>query len=381
MKLNFRNTKLPMAVLAGLAAGSLVLSGCAGAGADSAQDSGELDLAPLGIESAQEEELQALYDAAIESGDTEVTIYAGHHDEFLGIYDAFEDRFPGLTVDPQTYVGAELQTTLEAERQSGNHVVDVLSNPNADRYAEQGFAEKYQPATFELPDWIDGRISEDQIADPNGFYHSPWALMFAASYNTNLLDESDLPDSWADLADEEWAGKLTFMTPSTPGGTMTVSTALLQAGVVDEGWLQGVGANAKIVAQDQLALQSISAGEYAYQPLAASISILNAKEDGAPVEVQFFEENNVIATEKWMLAANAPSSDAGKLLLNFLFTAEAQELTLDSGNFPINQHESLESPHGWPKLEDASFVELPAQSVMRAKMTEYGDLFKSITAK
>lgn len=379
MKLNFRITALPQAAVAGLAVSALLLTGCGGP--DSAAAGAELDLAPLNIDSSQEQELQALYDAAIESGETDVAIYAGHHDEFKGIYDSFEERFPGLTITPETYVGAELQTTLEAERQSGNHVVDVLSNPNADRYAEQGFAEAYKPGTFEMPEWAEGRVSLDQIEDPKGFYYAPWALMFASSYNTELLQESDLPESWADLADDEWAGKLTFMDPSKPGGTMTVTTTLLQAGVVDEAWLKAVGDNAKIVAQDQLALQSISAGEFSYQPLSASISILNAQKDGAPVEVQFFDENNVIATEKWMLAADAPSSDAAKLLLSYLYTVEAQEKTLEAGNFPINQDESLTSPHGWPALADAKFVELPQQSVMREKMAEYGDLFKSITAQ
>src|SRR5699024_8281655 len=146
-------------------------------------------------------------------------------------------------------------------------------------------------------------------------------------------------------------------------------------------WLVDVGENAQIVAQDQLALQSVSSGEFAYQPLSASASVLNAQQDGAPVEVQFFDENNVIATEKWMLAANAPSGDAAKLLLSYLFTYESQEKTLDAGNFPINQDEDLTSPHGWPSLEEASFVELPPQDHMREKMTEYDELFRSVTGQ
>lgn len=379
MMLNFRSGRLSKAVLAGAAACTLFLTACGGP--NSAAAGGGLDLTPLKIDSGQEQQMQGLYDAAIKSGETDVAIYAGHHDEFKGIYDAFEKRFPGLTITPETYVGAELQTTLEAERKSGKHVVDVLSNPNADRYADQGFGEKYTPATFAMPEWAAGRISPDQIEDPEGFYYAPWALMFASSYNTKQLQESALPNSWADLADEKWAGKLTFMTPATPGGTMTVLTTLIQAGIVDQAWLEKVGANAKIVAQDQLALQSISSGEFAYQPLSAGISVLNAQQDGAPVEVQFFDENNVIATEKWMLAAEAPSSDAAKLLLSYLHTAEAQEKTLEAGNFPINQDESLTSPHGWPRLSDAAFVKLPEQALMRQKMTELGPVFKSITAK
>ena len=364
-----------LAALSILACAALALSACSGG---SAAAGGELDMTTLKLEASQASELTELYNSAIDSGNTEVTIYAGHHDEFEGMYSKFEERFPGITITPETYVGADLQTTLEAERQSGKHTAGVISNPNADRYAEQGFAEAYTPVTFSVPSWTEGRISPDQIKDPKGFYFSPWALFFSSSYNTNEIQEAELPGTWAELADPKWDGKITFMNPSTPGGTMTVLTTLLDAGVVDKEWLTTVGGHAKIVAQDQLALQSIISGEFAFQPLSAATSVLNAKKDGAPVEVHFMDEDNAVATEKWMLAANGPSPEASKLLMNYLFTAEAQEQTLAAGNFPIEQDPSITSPHGWPTLEDSKFVELPKQSHMREAMVEYADLFKAI---
>ncbi|GAB3616670.1 hypothetical protein GCM10027416_12270 [Okibacterium endophyticum] len=362
---------------AAIACGMLGLASCSASGA---AEGGELDLDPLNLTAEQESEFESLYEAAIESGETEVAIYAGHHDEYLGIYEAFENRFPGLTIQPETYVGAELQTALEAEKQSGRHVVGVISNPNADRYAEQGFAEAYRPVTFEIPAWTEGRISPDQIEDPKGFYHAPWALLFASSYNTELLDENELPGTWAELADDEWEGKLTFMTPATPGGTQTVLATLLNDGVVDEEWLRTVASHAKIVAQDQLALQSISSGEFPFQPLSATTSVLNAQEDGAPVAVHFMDEDNVASTEKWMLAADSPSPEASKLLLSFLFTNEAQNATVEAGNFPLAQDSSVESPHGWPALEDVNFVPIPEQTALRAKALEYSEgLFREIS--
>src|SRR5699024_7851115 len=261
--------------LVSLVTGALFLEACGG---DSEAQDGAIDLDRLAVSAEEEAELRELYDAAIESGQTTVTIYAGHHDEFLGNYATFEEIFPGLTVVPETYTGAALQTVMDAERESGNHVVDVISNPIADRYAAQGFGEEYTPVTYEMPEWAEGHVAPDQIEDPAGFYHSPAALLLSGSYNTDLLSEDDLPESWDDLATGEWDGEITFMDPSTPGGTWTTSTVLLQAGVVDEAWLKDLGNNAKIVAQDQLALQSLSSGEFSYQPMSASASILNAQQ-------------------------------------------------------------------------------------------------------
>lgn len=373
------NRSLRSVSVAGVITGSLFLASCGSGGASEAQG-GDIDFQALAITSEEEEVMRELYDSAIESGNTTVTIYAGHHDEFLGNYEAFEEVFPGLTVVPEIYTGAALQTVMDAELESGNHVVDVISNPIADRYAAQGFGDEYTPVTYEMPEWAEGTVAPDQIEDPEGFYHSPAALLFSGSYNTDLLDEGDLPESWHDLASDDWSGELTFMDPSTPGGTWTAATTLLQDGVVDDQWLKDVGSNAKIVAQDQLALQSVSSGEFSYQPLSASASILNAQQDGAPVEIQIFDEDNVIATEKWMLAANAPSKEAGQLFLNYLFTAVSQEAILEAGNFPISQDENVESPYGWPSLAEIDFVDVPEMSVMTEKTAEYDDLFRSITA-
>ncbi len=356
---------------------SVLLAGC---GATAPASGGELDLAPLTLGAEQEHEMRQLYDAAIESGETDVSVYAGHHDEFTEIYESFESRFPGLTISPEVYTGAALQTALDSERTAGRHVADVISNPNADRYAEQGFVEPYQVVTFAMPEWSEGRISPDQLRAADHTYYSPTALMFSASYNTQKLTQSELPTSWAALAGPEWRGKIVFMDPSVPGGTNTVLTILLNAGVVDQSWLDAVGRNAKVVAQDQLALQSISSGEFPFQPLSATTSIVLAQKKGAPVDAYFYDVGNVIATEKWMLAADAPSPAAGKLFLNYLHTVEAQRAVLEAGNFPINQDPSLTSPHGWPSLADLDFVPLPALSVVRQKSTEFGPLFKRLTA-
>ncbi|MGO1182350.1 MAG: ABC transporter substrate-binding protein [Micrococcaceae bacterium] len=367
---------LPIA-LSSIAISALVLTGCSATESESGNGSGA-DFDGLDLASDVEQDLNSLYEEAIESGNDEVMIYAGHHDEFTAIYEGFEERFPGLTISTGTYVGAELQSLLEAENETGSHVVSVISNPNGDRYAEQGFVEPYELLTWEMNPELEGRVDPSQLAAEDHMYYSPWALMFNMSYNTEALNEGDLPATWADLKDSEWSNKLTFMTPGTPGGTMTTLTQLVNGEVLNEDDLEAISANAKIVATDQLALQSISSGEFPLQPLSATTSIVNAISQGAPVEVHFLEEDNVIATEKWMLGNNAPSEAAAKLFLNYLHTVDAQEQALESGNFPTNQHESLTSPYGWPALEDVTFTTLESQDVLRPVMTELTPTFQSV---
>ncbi|UBH07043.1 hypothetical protein K8P10_002554 [Leucobacter sp. Psy1] len=374
MKLTKRSFALSATVVM---IGTVGLAGCSSSAASSA----DADFSGLGLNTDVEAELQGYYDAAIESDATEVMIYAGHHDEFTAIYDGFEERFPGLTITTGTYVGAELQSTLEAERQTGKPLVSILSNPNGDRYAEQGFAAPFEVPTFEINEALEDRIDSSQLTDGEHLYYSPWALMFNISFNTDLVEESELPGAWTELGDPEWADRITFMNPSTPGGTMTVLTQLLAGGVLDETSLDAIGNNARIVASDQLALQGLSSAEFPVQPLAATTSIINAAENGAPVESYFLPENNVIATEKWMLTEGAPAPDAAKLFLSYLHTVDAQEQALLSGNFPINQDSSLDSPHGWAPLQDIDFLALSSQAELRAAMDEYAPLFQSVASE
>jgi len=370
-------TRFLTGAVALVAAGALTLSGCSSAGPGGTAGNGA-NLEGLGLSADVEKQLTALYDAAIEAGQKEVMIYAGHHDEFAAIYQAFEDRFPGLSVATGTYYGAELQSLLDAEKTTGKHVASVISNPNGDRYAEQGFVEAYEPLTWSTNPKLDGRIDPSQLSDPQHLYYSPWALMFNMSYNTNELTASDLPRDWADLGASAWKNKLTFMNPGTPGGTMTTLTQLVNGGILTEGDLEAIGVNSKIVASDQLALQGLSSGEFALQPLSATTSVVNAKNEGAPVEAHFLDKNNVIATEKWMLAAGAPAPDAARLFLNFLHTVDAQKAALASGNFPVNQSPDLTSPYGWPALEDIDFVTLQSQAVLRPAMATYTPLFQRL---
>ncbi|MDX2376371.1 extracellular solute-binding protein [Microbacterium sp. LRZ72] len=360
-----------------LAVGALVLAGCSGSGDGSGGSAdGGPNWEPLAVTDEAQAEMQELYDAALESGETTVMLYAGHHDEFIPVYEAFEEDFPGMEIDTATYVGAELAATLEAEAETGQHEVSVVSNPNADRYAD--FAAPYVPATFEINPDLEDRIATDQVLGEGDLYTAAWALMFNMSYNTDLIDEDEMPETWADLAEAEWDDRITFMNPITPGGVQTIVSQLLLGDVLTEDDVRAIAANGRAVASDQLALQSISSGEYPVQPFSAVTSILLAAENGAPVESYFPDENNVIATEKWMLVKDAPSPDAGKLFLNYLHTKQTQEIVMEAGNFPVNQDPDLESPYGYPALQDLNFLPLVPQSELAPAIVGNAEFFESV---
>lgn len=52
------------------------------------------------------------------------------------------------------------------------------------------------------------KLEELGFTHPAGYYHTFAVIPFAMFYNTNLLQETELPKRWEELLDPQWAGKI-----------------------------------------------------------------------------------------------------------------------------------------------------------------------------
>src|SRR5690625_1782662 len=179
MKLHFRSHAKTMSVLsvaaltlAGVAACSSGSTGNdrsgdnGGGGGGDAAASEELDLSALDISDEAADEMRALYEEALDEGS--FTSYAGHQEELAPLYAAFEEAFPGITVNPVTTIGADSLAKLEGERASGNHVADIYSSPNIETYL--AFAQQHEVGAFTPPEGIEG-VAPEQLVGTGGHEH------------------------------------------------------------------------------------------------------------------------------------------------------------------------------------------------------------------
>ena len=164
-----------------------------------------------------------------------VIVYSPHGPDVLQDYEKrFEAAYPGVDMQYLDMGSQEVYQRVQGERR----------NPQADvwwgapstmfmRAAEQGLLEPYRPS------WAD-RIGHD-ARDPEdrwyGVYRSPLAIVF----NNRRLTKETAPQTWDELLEPQWHGKITIRKPP-PSGTMRtfIGAMILRAPSEDDGiaWLR-----------------------------------------------------------------------------------------------------------------------------------------------
>jgi ABC-type Fe3+ transport system substrate-binding protein len=148
-------------------------------------------------------------------------------------------------------------------------------------------------------------------------------LSFAFMHNTDKVKGADVPQTWADLANQKWKGELLMANPRNAITHMQAYNlarkempgVLAKSEALGPRWLE----SANSVAQ-QLAAGTGSIGFLNYPSHA---SPLMAKK--APIAWRTVQGPEMTRSA-WIAAANGPHPNAGRLLVNFLLSDEGQAL-------------------------------------------------------
>lgn len=333
-----------------LASAALVLAGCAGGGPDPGEGS-SLDGAGLGTD-AEIAAFEELYRASLEADESQVVIYGTNEPD--AVMAAFEARFPGIDVIHQDIVGAERDAKLAAEKSSGNRVGDIATDGREPIgfLASTGACASLDPIPAIPEEWIEF----DSTAFGRG------VSVFGIVYNTEMVDESEVPTSWEELLDPKWKGKITAVDP-TLAGRLTVAT--FGQMLVPESNAQALGMpflerlkaqELNTVAADPLMVQAVATGE---TPLAILVYLpiyLTAAASGAPIGFSFpLESNNQWTQSSMCMLEGAPNPHAAELYINWTFSQEGQSVRSDAGVFPVMP--GIDSPLGLPPVDEIDLLE------------------------
>ncbi len=80
-------------------------------------------------------------------------------------------------------------------------------------------------------------------------------------YNTDLVDPAELPDSILDLADPEWAGRISFSPTGADFQAIVAAVLDLEGEDATRAWLAGIKANGTVYDGNNVVLQSVDSGE------------------------------------------------------------------------------------------------------------------------
>jgi iron(III) transport system substrate-binding protein len=230
----------------------------------------------------------AASEAAAPAGDQVLTIYSGRTENLIQpLLDQFAEE-AGVEVDVRYFDSADLALLIEQEGDRSPADVFISQSPGA-----LGYLNDLDVLTELEPEVLDLVGEEFRAAD--GSWVGMSGRVRTLVYNSELVEESDLPASVFDLTDPAYAG-LVGLAP-TNGSFQDFVTALRESegDEAAQEWLEGMAANdAQAYSNNTAIVQAVAAGEvpfglvnhyYNYRALAEDPSL--------PTVNHFFEAGDI----------------------------------------------------------------------------------------
>jgi iron(III) transport system substrate-binding protein len=301
-------------------------------------------------------------DSATASGDRSVVVYSSADKEFAElIFRAYEQK-SGVKVlplyDTEETKTAGLTARLVAEK--GHPRADVFWSSDTSRavaLVDQGVADSYVP--------------KEAAGIPDG-YKSPMGLWtgFAARirvmlYNTDKVKPSEAPRSILDLTKPRWKGRFAFANPHF--GTMSFHAAALFAKWGDAKatmFFESLKANGAVIAAGNSDVKDrVSDGRVDVGILDEDDAIVAIREKKpvallVPDQVGPDALGTPLMPNAALLIRGAPHPDEAKRFIDFLTSAEAEQILAasDAAQYPL--HPGVKGPSLIPPLDQIQIMDV-----------------------
>lgn len=189
------------------------------------------------------------------SGDDDVLrVYSGRH---YGIETAFEQftKDTGVKVEFLTGNDAELRERIAAEGEETK--ADAYITVDAGNLAAAAAQGLFQPIDSEVL----AEAIPAELSDPDGLWYGLTIRARTIVYNPDVIDEADVPDTYEELADPAWKGRLCMRNAANVYQQSLVASLIAVHGYdealrIVSGWAD----NAQIFGNDVLILEALADG-------------------------------------------------------------------------------------------------------------------------
>lgn len=281
---------------------------------------------------------------------TTLTVYTSEpEDKVDEINEAFMSANPDIEVEVYRAGTGDLNARIAAEKESGSIEADILwaaDAPTFETYAAAGDLVELQD--IDTADLIDEAIGADN------FYVGTRIIPTVIAYNTEIVDEADLPQSWAELTDETYADQLVMPDPAVSGAAAFNASVWKNHEELGEEWITALGQNQPMIAQSNgPTSQEIAGGG---RPIGVVVDYLvrDLNAEGSPIEVIYPTEGAPYVTEPAGVFADSGNQEAAERYINFLLSTEAQEIAVEQNYLPVR--EDVGTPEGAPELAEIELM-------------------------
>lgn len=322
------------AVLLGIS----LLAGCGGQAAPGNPTSGSsAGTSSATSPAAAANSLDQLAEAARKEGN--ITVYASVGTTYRQMdVDAFQQAFPGMTVDAIFVSSAERMSRINLERQAGKYLADVTISGTSDLVTTLKDANILQPLKpfLALPEvtteanWLQSKLWWSDSAEPYTtleFEGNVNPIMFV---NPKLVDPNQFKSYW-DLLDPKWKGKMVSTDIRNPGKGADPARFTYKNPDLGAPFLTRLFSETNVkLSDDQTQMVNwVAQGTYPIGLFLSTTEALLGKKQGldiVPVPPEQFKEGADLGPGAGAVAVfdKAPHPNAAKLYVNWLLSKQGQ---------------------------------------------------------
>lgn len=279
------------------------------------------------------------------------------------LIDAFNKKYPDVTVDVFRSGTEEVVSKVLAEKQVGEVQADVLlvaDNVTYESLKEQDLLEPYEsPELKGIP---------EEYVDSDHMYTGTKVITTGIVYNTDLVKKA--PEGFKDLLNPEYKDNGIMPSPLYSGAAAyNLGVLTRQEGL---GWdfYKGLKANNITVDKGNGAIQkAVVAGDKGWGILVDYMAN-RSKHDGAPVEFVYPSEGSPLVTEPIAIVKGSKNMDAAKAFVDFVLSEEGQKLAADIGYTPVK--EGITPPDGLKSITDLKQLGADPKTLYMERETDKG---------
>lgn len=272
------------------------------------------------------------------------------------VAEAFEKRYPGITVEVVRATAGVIYQRVLQETQAGVTADDVFSSTEEGHYLhfkDQKLIRSYVPVG------ADKVLPRFQHIDPDNDYQVASVGVMLLMRNTQQVPLDAAPKQWKDLLDPKWKNKIAFGHPAFSGYVATWVLALND--------LYGWDYFDKLAKQNPLigrsandAITELDSGErlVAAGPDATS---LKSKDKGNPIDIIYPSDGAVFMTAPSAILTKAPHPHAAELFMDFFMTKEYSQILAENGFSPMRA--DVAPPKGLEPLSQVKLIRPPAEEL------------------
>ena len=306
-------------------------------------------------------------------GDNKLVIYTSMKESLIGgIVEGFKAKYPDIEVDYQSAGAGKIMAKLEAEKQSGHIMADIIWTsevPDFYQMRDEGMLIQYQPEGF------------DEVLNPFEDYDGSFtaARLGTLGIVINTEKVTTPPTSWEEIATSPTYKNSFGIADPALSGTAYMSVALLEhqfgweyfERLHDNGAIKSKGSGRVVDDTANGTLNACLGVDY----------ITAAKIDkGSPLQMVYPAESLMVPSPIAILKG-ADHIDNAKKFVDYILTQEAQQKVANAGTVPVREDVTMPEKYNLPTPKRAlqSSIKIDYASILPHKddtITKFSNLFK-----